>query len=71
MPVHSRSRSRDLRLVDVQLALSSSGVDLAEYVIERLGISVVMMSVEYHLTFHAPFILNPIPLSNLFATIDQ
>jgi two-component SAPR family response regulator len=60
----------DLCLIDVNL-FDSSGMDVAEYVIEHLGIPVVMMSADNHPTLPIPFILKPISPSNLFATIDR
>jgi DNA-binding response OmpR family regulator len=60
----------DLCLIDVHL-VSSSGIDVAEYVLERLGTPVVMMSADNHPTLPVPFVLKPISMSNLFATIDK
>jgi response regulator of citrate/malate metabolism len=60
----------DLCLIDVHLA-SSSGIDVAEYVLERLGTPLVMMSADNHPTLPVPFVLKPISMSNLLATIDK
>lgn len=60
----------DLCLIDVNL-VSSSGIDVAEYVLERLGTPVVMMSADNHPTLPVPFVLKPFSLTNLFATIDN
>jgi DNA-binding response OmpR family regulator len=60
----------DLCLIDVHLT-SSSGIDVAEYVLERLGTPLVMMSADNHPTLPVPFVHKPISMSKLFATIDK
>jgi response regulator of citrate/malate metabolism len=61
----------DLFLIDVYLKSYTSGIDMAEYVIEKLGIPVVVMSFDDHPTLPVPFVLKPICLPHLFTTIDR
>ena len=61
----------DLCLIDVCLKSYTSGFDMAEYVIEKLGIPVVVMSSDDHPTLPIPFVLKPICLPHLFAMINR
>ena len=61
----------DLCLIDVCLKSYTSGFDMAEYVIEKFGIPVVVMSSDDHPTLPVPFVLKPICLPHLFAMIDR
>jgi DNA-binding response OmpR family regulator len=60
----------NLCLIDVNL-VSSSGIDVAEYVLECLGTPVILMSADNHPTLPIPFVLKPFSPSNLFTTIDK
>jgi DNA-binding NtrC family response regulator len=65
------SLNPDLCLIDICLKSYTSGIDMAEYVIEKLGIPVVVMSSDDHPTLPVPFVLKPICLPHLFAMIDR
>ena len=65
------SLNPDLCLIDVCLKSYTSGIDMAEYVIEKLGIPVVVMSSDDHPTLPVPFVLKPICLPHLFAMIGR
>jgi two-component system chemotaxis response regulator CheB len=65
------SLNPNLCLIDVCLKSYTSGIDMAEYVIEKLGIPVVIMSSDDHPTLPVPFVLKPICLPHLFAMIDR
>jgi DNA-binding NarL/FixJ family response regulator len=65
------SLNPDLCLIDICLKSYTSGIDMAEYVIEKLGIPVVVMSSDDHPTLPVPFVLKPICLPHLFAMINR
>ena len=52
------SLNPDLCLIDVCLKSYTSGIDMAEYVIEKLGIPVVVMSSDVILPFQFPLFLS-------------
>lgn len=60
----------DLCLIDIHLA-ASSGIDVAERVLRRFDVPVVLMSADDQPTLPVPFILKPVSPSKLFATIDR
>ena len=47
----------DLCLVDVHLPGPGSGYDVAEFILERVGIPVIIMSGDDHPTLPVPFVL--------------
>src|SRR5687768_1075392 len=61
----------DICLNDICLKSYTSAYDMAEYVIEKLGIPVVVMSGDDHPTLPVPFVLKPICLPHLFAMIER
>jgi DNA-binding NtrC family response regulator len=61
----------DICLIDINIISSESGIDVAAYVIERLGYPVVLMSSDDHPTLPVPFILKPIRSFRLFSVVNR
>ena len=61
----------DICLIDINIISSESGIDVAAYVIERLGYPVVLMSSDDHPTLPIPFILKPIRSLRLFSVVNR
>lgn len=60
----------DLCLIDIHLA-SSSGIDVAEYILGRFDTPVVLMSADDYPTLLVPFILKPLSPSKLLTAIGR
>lgn len=60
----------DLCLIAIHPA-SSSGIDVAEYILGRSDTPVVLMSADDYPTLLVPFILKPVSPSKLFTAIGQ
>jgi CheY-like chemotaxis protein len=61
----------DLCLIDVHLTGASSGYDVAEFVLEKIGIPIIMMSGNNYPTLPVPFVLKPVTMKSLMLIIDR
>ena len=59
----------ELCLIDVHL--SGTGLDVAEFILENLGIPVIVMSGDDQPTLPIPFVLKPVKVDNLMLAIDR
>ena len=61
----------DLCLIDIHLELGTSGIDAAEFVLERVGYPVIIMSGDDQPTLPVPFLLKPISPKRLVEKVEH
>jgi DNA-binding NarL/FixJ family response regulator len=65
------STKPDLCLIDVHLNGAGTGLDVAEFILGKLGTPVVVMSGDDQPTLPIPFVLKPVKVDNLMLAIDR
>jgi DNA-binding NarL/FixJ family response regulator len=65
------STKPELCLIDVHLSGAGTGLDVAEFILEKLGIPVIVMSGDDQPTLPIPFVLKPVKVDNLMVAIDR
>jgi DNA-binding NtrC family response regulator len=61
----------DLCMIDISLGHGTSGIDVAEFVIEKIGCPVIIMSAVNYPTLPVPFLLKPISPKLLIETVEH
>jgi DNA-binding NtrC family response regulator len=61
----------DLCMIDISLGHGTSGIDVAEFVIEKIGCPVIIMSAVDYPTLPVPFLLKPISPKLLIDTVEH
>jgi two-component SAPR family response regulator len=61
----------DMCLIDVHLTGSSSGFDVAEFILAKVEIPIIIMSGNNYPTLPLPFILKPFTVENLMLALDR
>ena len=61
----------DLCIIDISLEHGTSGIDVAEFVIEKIGCPVIIMSGEDQPTLPVPFLLKPVSPRRLIKEVER
>ena len=61
----------DLCMIDISLGHGTSGIDVAEFVIEKIGCPVIIMSGEDQPTLPVPFLLKPVSPRRLIEEVEH
>jgi chemotaxis response regulator CheB len=61
----------DLCMIDISPGHATSGIDVAEFVIEKIGCPVIIMSVDDHPTLPVPFLRKPISPKLLIDKVEH
>src|SRR4051812_615039 len=61
----------DLCIIDISLDHGTSGIDVAEFVIEKIGCPVIIMSADDQPTLPVPFLLKPVSPGRLIEAVDH
>jgi DNA-binding NtrC family response regulator len=61
----------DLCIIDISLEHGTSGIEVAEFVIEKIGCPLIVMSADDQPTLPVPFLLKPISPRRLIDTVEH